>query len=98
MAMPRQDGYYSYLSYEGMFNPPIIMNGQLYYNIANPPEYGFVDVDLQQDNKSGTKTAQLMGWHKRVQSNSNRAGFLNRTIRNSDSDKNLTTNLPTKPE
>jgi hypothetical protein len=40
------DGYYSYLSYEGMFNPPVIMNGQLYYNIANPPEYGFVDVDL----------------------------------------------------
>jgi hypothetical protein len=41
------DNYYSYLSYEGMFNPPIIMNGHLYYNIANPPEYGFVDVDLR---------------------------------------------------
>ncbi len=41
-----QNGYYSYLSYEGMFNPPIIMNGQLYYNTPNPPEYGFVDVDL----------------------------------------------------
>jgi len=41
------DNYYSYLSYEGMFSPPIIMNGQLYYNIANPPEYGFVDVDLR---------------------------------------------------
>jgi len=40
------DGYYSYLSYEGMFSPPIIIDGQLYYNIANPPEYGFVDVDL----------------------------------------------------
>jgi len=40
------DGYYSYLSYEGMFSPGVIMNGQLYYNIANPPEYGFVDVDL----------------------------------------------------
>ena len=22
------------------------MNGQLYYNIPNPPEYGFVDIDL----------------------------------------------------
>jgi outer membrane protein assembly factor BamB len=40
------DGYYSYLSYESMFDPPIIMNGHLFYNIANPPEYGFVDVDL----------------------------------------------------
>ena len=29
-----------------MFTPPIIMNGQLYYNTPNPPEYGFVDVDL----------------------------------------------------
>ncbi|MGD0644936.1 MAG: hypothetical protein ABSA75_08540, partial [Candidatus Bathyarchaeia archaeon] len=41
------DNYYSYLSYEGMFGPPIIMNGQLYYNTPNPPEYGFVDVNLQ---------------------------------------------------
>jgi hypothetical protein len=41
------DNYYTYLSYEGMFSPPIIMGGQLYYNIANPPEYGFVDVNLQ---------------------------------------------------
>jgi hypothetical protein len=40
------DGYYSYLSYEGMFNPPIIINGHLFYNIANPPQYGFVNVDL----------------------------------------------------
>ncbi len=40
------DNYYSYLSYESMFNPPIIMNGQLYYNTPNPPEYGFVDIDL----------------------------------------------------
>jgi hypothetical protein len=40
------NGYYSYLSYEGMFSPPILMNGMLYYNVANPPEYGFVCVDM----------------------------------------------------
>ena len=41
------DNYYTYLSYEGMFNPPIIMNGRLYYNTPNPPEYGWVAVDLR---------------------------------------------------
>ncbi|MCW3996824.1 MAG: PQQ-binding-like beta-propeller repeat protein [Candidatus Bathyarchaeota archaeon] len=40
------DNYYSYLSYEGMFQPPIIMHGRLYYNTPNPPEYGFQCVDL----------------------------------------------------
>jgi hypothetical protein len=41
------DNYYTYLSYETMFNPAVIMNGVLYYNIANPPEYGFKAVDLR---------------------------------------------------
>jgi hypothetical protein len=41
------DNYYSYLSYEGMFTPPIIMGGRLYYNTANPPEYGFTCLDLR---------------------------------------------------
>jgi hypothetical protein len=41
------DNYYSMLSYETMYSPGIIMNGQLYYNIATPPEYGFVDIDLR---------------------------------------------------
>jgi len=41
------DNYYTGLSYEGKFAPPIIMGGQLYYNILTPPEYGFVDVNLQ---------------------------------------------------
>ena len=41
------DGYYSYLSYETMFNPGIIMGGRLYYNTPNPPEYGFTCVDLR---------------------------------------------------
>ena len=41
------DNYYTYLSYETMFNPVILMNGVLYYNIANPPEYGFKAVDLR---------------------------------------------------
>lgn len=41
------DNYYGYQSYETMFSNAIIMNGQLYYNTPNPPEYGFVDVDLR---------------------------------------------------
>ncbi len=41
------DNYYSYLSYEGMFTPPIVMGGVLYYNTANPPEYGWTAVDLR---------------------------------------------------
>ena len=41
------DNYYSMLSYETMYSPGIIMNGQLYYNTATPPEYGFVDIDLR---------------------------------------------------
>ena len=41
------DNYYSMLSYETMYSPGIIMNGRLYYNIATPPEYGFVCVDLR---------------------------------------------------
>jgi hypothetical protein len=41
------DNYYSYLSYEGMFAPPILMNGRLYYNTPNPPEYGFICLDLR---------------------------------------------------
>ena len=40
------DGYYSYMSYETEFGSPIIMNGQLYYNTPNPPEYGFMDINL----------------------------------------------------
>jgi hypothetical protein len=40
------DNYYSYLSYEQMYNPPIIMDGKLFFNTPNPPEYGFEAVDL----------------------------------------------------
>jgi len=40
------NGYYSYLSYEGMFNPPIVMNGIVYYNVAHSPQYGFIALDL----------------------------------------------------
>ena len=40
------DNYYSYLSYETMNAPGIIMNGQYYYNTPNPPEYGFTDLNL----------------------------------------------------
>jgi hypothetical protein len=40
------DNYYGYQSYETMFANCIIMNGRLYYNTPNPPEYGFACVDL----------------------------------------------------
>ena len=40
------DNYYSYLSYETMNAVGIIMNGQYYYNTPNPPEYGFMDINL----------------------------------------------------
>ncbi|MGD0995860.1 MAG: PQQ-binding-like beta-propeller repeat protein [Candidatus Bathyarchaeia archaeon] len=41
------DNYYTGLTYEGLFSNPIIMGGQLYYNIGRPPQYGFADVNLQ---------------------------------------------------
>ena len=37
------------------------MNGQLYYNTPNPPEYGFVDVDLHTGQQFGTRTVQTHG-------------------------------------
>ena len=40
------DNYYGYQSYETMFSNAIIMNGRLYYNTPNPPEYGFICLDL----------------------------------------------------
>lgn len=38
--------YYAGASYRYELNPPIIMNGRLYINIADPPVYGFKCVDL----------------------------------------------------
>jgi hypothetical protein len=40
-------GYYTGMSYESYWSPPIIIDGQLYYNVATPPIYGFIDVDLR---------------------------------------------------
>jgi len=40
-------GYYMGLQYEPKLNPPIIMNGILYYDKAEPPSYGFKAVDLR---------------------------------------------------
>jgi hypothetical protein len=40
-------GYYMGLQYEPKFNPPIIMNGILYYDVAEPPIYGFRAVDIR---------------------------------------------------
>ncbi len=47
--------FYAGLSYEMMFKPPIIIEGRLYYNIATPPRYGWVCVDLQ--------TGEELWWH-----------------------------------
>jgi hypothetical protein len=59
------DAYYTGLSYEGYFTPPIIISGVLYYNAPNPPMYGFKAVDLRTGEelwtKNGTGPAQLAG-------------------------------------
>jgi hypothetical protein len=40
--------YYTGLSYETFgLNPPIIMNGRLYYDVMAPPRYGWYAVDLR---------------------------------------------------
>jgi outer membrane protein assembly factor BamB len=39
--------YYTGMSYETKFTPPIIINGVLYYNAPNYPRYGFYAVDLR---------------------------------------------------
>lgn len=39
--------YYTGHSYEPKFTPPIIINGILYYNTPDPPDYGFYAVDLR---------------------------------------------------
>ncbi len=40
-------GYYTGLQYEPKFTPPVIMNGILYHNTADPPRYGFEAVDIR---------------------------------------------------
>ena len=59
------DAYYTGLSYEGFFSPPIIISGVLYYNAPNPPMYGFKAVDLRTGEelwtKNGTGPQQLAG-------------------------------------
>jgi hypothetical protein len=39
--------YYTGSAYESMLRPPVIIQGRLYYNTANPPRYGFNCVDLR---------------------------------------------------
>ena len=41
------EAYYGGLNYEPMFRPPIIMNGVLYYETAEPPRYGTTAVDVR---------------------------------------------------
>jgi outer membrane protein assembly factor BamB len=54
--------YYTGLSYEGKWNPPIIMQGRLYYNlpVANSPSGGqFACVDIRTGETLWTKTGTL---------------------------------------
>lgn len=46
-AMGYGQAYYGGLNYEPMFRPPIIMNGVLYYETAEPPRYGTTAVDVR---------------------------------------------------
>jgi outer membrane protein assembly factor BamB len=39
--------YYDGMNYELMMDPPVVMNGVIYYNKADPPLYGFYAVDLR---------------------------------------------------
>jgi outer membrane protein assembly factor BamB len=47
--------YYNGMNYEPKMDPPVVMNGVLYYNTPNPPLYGFNAVDL--------RTGQTLWWH-----------------------------------
>jgi hypothetical protein len=47
--------YYEGMMYEMKFQPPIIMNGRLYYNTPDAPRYGFYCVDL--------RTGEEIWWH-----------------------------------
>ena len=40
-------GYYTGISYERYWSPPIVMLGRLYYNEPCPPRYGFYCIDLR---------------------------------------------------
>lgn len=39
--------YYTGMSYERKFSPPVIINGRLYYNTPDPPRCGYYCVDLR---------------------------------------------------
>jgi hypothetical protein len=39
--------YYTGVQYEHKFNPPVIINGKLFYNTPDPPRYGYYCVDLR---------------------------------------------------
>ena len=41
--------------YERFWTSPVIIDGQLYYNVADPPRYGYYDVDL--------RTGQTIWYH-----------------------------------
>ena len=73
IAASEGDGYYSYISYETEFTEAIIMNGMLYYNTPNPPEYGFTWRQFSNwTNCLVSKWYRRMGRHKQSKSTSNR--------------------------
>ncbi|MEM3875330.1 MAG: PQQ-binding-like beta-propeller repeat protein [Candidatus Bathyarchaeia archaeon] len=48
-------GYYTGISYESYWTPPVVMLGRLYYNTPAPPRYGWYCVDL--------RTGEEIWWH-----------------------------------
>ncbi len=57
--------YYTGVQYEHKFNPPLIINGKLYYNTPDPPRYGYNCVDLRTGEilwfKNSTSAQQVTG-------------------------------------
>lgn len=58
-------GYYTGISYERYWTPPIVMLGRLYYNEPCPPRYGFYCIDIRTGeeiwwrNSTGPKTYEI---------------------------------------
>jgi outer membrane protein assembly factor BamB len=57
--------YYEGFTYESYWNPPLIIDGRLYYNTPTPPIYGFKCVDLRTGEdiwyQNGTDGQQIQG-------------------------------------
>ena len=57
--------FYTGVQYEHKFNPPLIIDGKLFYNTPDPPRYGFYCVDLRTGEtlwfKNGTSAQMVTG-------------------------------------